>query len=172
MSTKDVIFKFIYHQVFDFVVRGKLDVKLNAGSFINDANIGIVDMKHFPGSEMFMTTLDPVGSFRLLPYYEFSTQQEYFSAHVHYQFRKFLLTRMWKVSLLGLKENIFTNYLATPAVDDYVELGYSLDNIFRFFRVEAVVNYYDGRYQGFGIRVGVASNLGGGFANISVDWSM
>ena len=58
-----------YHQVFDFVVRGKLDVKMNAGKFINDANIGIVDMKHFPGTEMFMTTLDPVGSFRLLPIY-------------------------------------------------------------------------------------------------------
>ncbi|MEO0338542.1 MAG: DUF5686 and carboxypeptidase regulatory-like domain-containing protein [Bacteroidota bacterium] len=160
---------FTYQQVFSFVVRGKLDVKFNAGTFFNDNNIGIVDMKHFPGTEMFLTTLDPVGSFRLLPYYEFSTTGDYFSGHLHYQFRKLLLTRLWKVSLLGIKENVFTNYLATPQVNDYFEVGYSLDNIFRFFRIEAVANYYDGRYQGFGVRVGVASNIGGRFVSVTVD---
>ncbi len=160
---------FTFHQVFSFVVRGKLDLKLNAGTFLNDNNIGVQDMKHFPGSEMFMTTLDPVGSYRLLPYYQFSTQGNYFGGHLHYQFRKFALTHFWKVSLLGIKENVFVNYLATPEVNDYFEVGYSLDNIFRILRLEAVANYYDGQYQGFGFRVGIASNLGGRFVNVTVD---
>lgn len=160
---------FTYHQVMDIVGRGKIDLKINAGKFINDANIGVVDMKHFPGSEMFLTTLDPVGSYRLLPYYEFSTRQEHFSTAVHYQFRKFALTQFWKVNLTGIKENVFVNYLATPEVNDYFELGYSIDNIFRFFRLEAVASYYDGRYQNFGVRVGVATNIGGGLANIQID---
>jgi hypothetical protein len=158
-----------YHQVFSFVVRGKLDLKLNAGSFLNDNNIGVADMKHFPGSEMFMTTLDPVGSYRLLPYYQFSTQGDYFGGHLHYQFRKLALTRFWKISLLGIKENVFVNYLATPEVNDYFEVGYSLDNIFRILRLEAVANYYNGQYQGFGFRVGIASNLGGRFVNVTMD---
>ena len=70
---------------------------------------------------------------------------------------------------MGIKENVFVNYLATPQVNDYFELGYSLDNIFRFFRIEAVANYYNGRYQNFGVRVGVASNIGGRFVGVSVD---
>lgn len=158
-----------YQQVMEIAGRGKIDLKINAGKFLNQANIGIVDMKHFPGTEMFLTTLDPVGSYRLLPYYEFSTQEEYFSGFVHYQFRKFLLTRIWEISLMGLKENVFVNYLATPEVNDYFEVGYSLDNIFRFFRLEAVANYYDGRYQGFGVRVGIATNIGGGLANVQIN---
>jgi hypothetical protein len=48
-------------------------------------------------------------------------------------------------------------------------VGYSLDNIFRFFRLEAVANYYDGRYQGFGVRVGLATNIGGGLANVQIN---
>lgn len=160
---------FTYRQTIDILGRGKLDVKANTGAFLNDNTVAVADMKHFPGSEMFLTTLDPVGSYRLLPYYEFSTQEAYVGASVHYQFRKLALTRLWKISLLGLKENVFVNYLGTPEVNDYFELGYSLDNIFRFFRVEAVANYYDGKYQGFGVRVGVASNIGGRFVNVSVD---
>lgn len=160
---------FTYRQTVDVVGRGTLDLKANAGTFLNRENITLTDLKHFPGTEMIFTTLDPVSSYRLLPYYEFSTQQSYFSAFAHYQFRKLALTRIWKISLLGLKENVFMNYLLTPEVSDYVEVGYSLDNIFRILRVEAVANYYDGQYQGFGIRLGIASNLGGRFITVGVD---
>lgn len=160
---------FTYRQTLDVVGRGRFDFKANAGAFFNDNNVMVADMKHFPGSEMFLTTLDPVGSYRLLPYYEFSTHEAYLGASAHYQFRKLALTRFWKISLLGLKENVFVNYLLTPRVDDYFEVGYSLDNILRFFRIEAVANYYDGQYQGFGVRVGVASNIGGRFVNVNFD---
>lgn len=160
---------FTYRQTVDLVGRGKLDIKANLGAFLNNNNVMLADLKHFPGTEMIFTTLDPVGSFRLLPYYEFSTQQSYFSASAHYQFRKLALTHIWEISLLGLKENAFVNYLLTPQVNDYLEVGYSLDNIFRFLRIEAVGNYYDGQFQGFGLRIGIASNLGGRFVNVSVD---
>lgn len=160
---------FTYRQTLDVVGRGKLDFKVNAGTFLNNQNVMLADMKHFPGTEMIFTTLDPVGSYRLLPYYEFSTQENYLGASAHYQFRKLALTRFWKISLLGIKENVFVNYLLTPEVNDYVEVGYSLDNIFRILRIEAVTNYYDGRYQGFGVRIGIASNLGGRFVTVTMD---
>ncbi|HKK76857.1 MAG TPA: DUF5686 and carboxypeptidase regulatory-like domain-containing protein [Saprospiraceae bacterium] len=160
---------FTYRQTIDVVGRGKLDFKANAGAFLNNENVMLADMKHFPGTEMVFTTLDPVGSYRLLPYYEFSTQRNYLGASAHYQFRKLALTRIWKISLLGLKENVFVNYLLTPEVNDYVEVGYSLDNILRVLRVEAVANYYDGQYQGFGVRIGIASNIGGRFVTVNMD---
>jgi hypothetical protein len=46
----------------------------------------------FSGNETPFSTNDPVGGFRLLDYYRFSTDDRYFSANVHYQFRKFLVT--------------------------------------------------------------------------------
>ena len=84
---------------------------------------------------------------------------KFLTAHAHYQFRKFLATQIPEVWLMGIKENLFVNYLATPTSKNYFELGYSIDNIFRFFRLEAAFSFQDGRYQDFGVLIGVASNL-------------
>lgn len=151
---------FTYRQEFNITARGKLDIRLNAGKFINNEYVGLADFKHFPGNEIIFTTIDPVASFRMLPFYEFSTQDEYVAGHLHYQFRKFMLTHIWEVQLMGIKENVFVNYLATPSNDNYMELGYSIDNILRVFRLEFVTSFQDFQYRDFGVRIGIASNLG------------
>ena len=138
-----------------------MDLKVNAGLFLNNDYVGFADFRHFPGNQVFLTTLDPVGSFRLLPYYDHSTREEYAAAFAHYHFRKFLLSRIWEVQLMGIRENVFVNYLATPTSRNYFEVGYSIDNIFRIFRLELATSFQDGRYRDFGILVGIASNLGG-----------
>lgn len=140
--------------------RGKVDIKAEFGIFLNNAYTGFADYRHFMGNRIPIITADPVGSFRLLDYYRHSTAEEYAALHVHYQFRKLLFTRIPKVWLMGIKENVFVNYLATPTSKHYVETGYSLDNILRVFRIEAAVAFQDGRYYDWGIRLGIASNLG------------
>jgi ribosomal protein L19 len=151
---------FTYKQEFNFTARGKLDVRLNAGMFLNNDYVGLADFKHFPGNEIIFTTIDPVASFRMAPFYEFSTQDKYVAGHLHYQFRKFLFTHIWEVQLLGIKENVFVNYLGTPSSQNYMEVGYSIDNIFRVFRLEFVTSFQDFEYRDFGVRIGIASNLG------------
>ncbi|GJM31139.1 MAG: hypothetical protein DHS20C18_01400 [Saprospiraceae bacterium] len=150
---------FTFKHAFKMGARGKIDFKANAGIFLNDNNVGFADYKHFPGNRVALVMADPVGSFRLLDYYRYSTKDKFASLHLHYQFRKFLFTQIPEVWLMGLKENVFVNYLATPSSKNYFEVGYSLDNIFRFFRLEAAVSFQDGKYQDFGVLIGVASNL-------------
>ena len=140
--------------------RGRLDYTLSAGAFLNNAQLYFMDFHHFAGNRVLVQESDPVGSFRLLDYYTFSTRERYGVAHLHYQFRKLLLTRIFEVRLLGLQENVFVNYLKTSASPHYTEVGYSLDNIFRFFRVEAVASFDNGQYRDFGIRIGISTNLG------------
>ncbi len=149
-----------YRQEFNITGRGKLDARINTGIFFNNQYVGLADFKHFPGNQIVFTTIDPVASFRMLPFYEFSTQDKYLAGHLHYQFRKFLLTRIWEIQLMGIKENVFVNYLATPSSQNYIEAGYSIDNIFRVFRLELVTSFQDWKYRDFGIRIGIASNLG------------
>lgn len=151
---------FTYKQEFNFTARGKLDVRLNTGIFLNNEYAGLADYKHFPGNQIPFTNADPVASFRLLPFYELSTQDKYLAGHLHYQFRKFLFTHIWEIQLMGIKENVFTNYLATPSSQNYMEVGYSIDNILRFFRLELVTSFQDWEYRDFGVRIGIASNLG------------
>ncbi|TXF90587.1 carboxypeptidase-like regulatory domain-containing protein [Neolewinella aurantiaca] len=140
--------------------KGNVDLLVRGGTFLNRETVGFPDYKHFATSELVLTALDPIGSYRLLPYYLESTNKEYLEVYGHYQFRKFLLTQIWQLHLAGLKEDLFVNYLYTPTSDNYTELGYSIDNIFRVLRVEFVTGFRDFKYDDFGVRISIASTFG------------
>lgn len=140
-------------------IRGLLDMNLKAGGFLNSKSMYFMDYKHFTGNMTPFMTTDPVGSFRILDYYKYSTRDKYFSANMHYHFRKFLLTRIPKVRLLGASENFFVNYLATPSSGNYTELGYGLNGILRLFRLEFATSFQNGNYVGNGLRIGISTNL-------------
>ncbi|UII34763.1 DUF5686 and carboxypeptidase regulatory-like domain-containing protein [Fulvivirga ulvae] len=146
---------------FDIGIRGQVDVMLKAGTFLNNDKMYFMDYKHFLGNRTPFVTTDPVGSFRMLDYYTFSTNEEYFAGSLHYQFRKFLITRMPLVRLSGVRESFFTNYLINDVTTSsgYTELGYGINYILRVFRLEAVTSFYDGKYQDFGVRIGIATNF-------------
>ncbi|HCW07227.1 MAG TPA: membrane receptor RagA [Cytophagales bacterium] len=140
-------------------IRGVLDLNLKVGKFLNTKSMYFMDYKHFMGNQTPFITTDPAGSFRLLDYYKYSTRDQYFSANVHYHFRKFLLSRITKVRLLGVTENFFVNYLATPYSNNYTELGYGINGILRLFRLEFATSFQNGNYIGNGFRLGISTNL-------------
>jgi hypothetical protein len=146
-----------FNHRYEFGISGKLQFELKAGTFLNRKKTYFMDFKHFDGNRTVLSSLRPAGAFRLLDYYIYSTDREYFSGHTHYQFRKFLLTQLPEIRFSGLRENLFFNYLKTEASPNYMEVGYSLDNIFRLFRVEVAAGFNDGKYQETGLRIGVAS---------------
>lgn len=146
-------------------VRGNADFALRAGMFLTDDRMYFMDYKHFLGNQTPFITNDPVGSFRLLDYYRYSTADKYFSANFHYQFRKFLITNIPLVRLAGIRENIFINYLATPTSKNYSEVGYSIDGILRIFRLEGAAAFRDGKYLDYGFRIGIASYIGVNFSD-------
>ncbi|MFK7807344.1 MAG: DUF5686 and carboxypeptidase regulatory-like domain-containing protein [Saprospiraceae bacterium] len=146
------------HQ-FDIGIRAKLDVHSRFGHFFNNDQMTFLDYQHFQANLTPFVTTDPVETFRLLDYYLYSTNNTYFIGHGHIQFRKFLVTQIFEAQMLGLKENVFVNYLATDKSENYFEVGYAVDKIFRFLRLEVVTSYRDFKYESWGIRIGVASSL-------------
>jgi hypothetical protein len=145
---------------------GTLDYRLHMGGFLRDDYLGFPDYKHFPGNQITLVSADPVASFRLLPYYEFSTNSTYLQAHLHHQFRKLMLTQIWQVQLMGIKENAFINHLYTADGGHFTELGYGIDNILRFLRLEGAFAFRDGQYYDWGIRISISSAFGGGIIQI------
>ena len=146
------------HYTLNLGIRSKLDLRLNAGKFLNQGGT-FVDFKHFLGNRTPFATTDPTKSFRLLNYYLYSTGDQYLIGHIHNQFRRFLVTQLPMLRLLGIKENLFVNYLGTEFSDNYTELGYGVDNLFKFFRVEVITSFIGGKYDDYGIRIGIATNL-------------
>jgi hypothetical protein len=155
-----------YKDEFDFGAKGRTYFNTRIGVFLNNNNLGFMDYAHFPGNRAFITQNDPVESFRLLDYYRFSTDQFYAQNFIFHRFRKLLITQIPATRFMGLKEGVFLNYLYTPDSNNYAEIGYSLDGILKFFRIEVATQYENMQYKGWGVRVGIATTLGG---NISVN---
>ncbi|MBK6267194.1 carboxypeptidase-like regulatory domain-containing protein [Marivirga sp. S37H4] len=158
--------EFEFRDSYEIGAKGTTYFSARTGAFLNNKSLGFMDFAHFPGNRAFITQIDPVQSYRLLDYYLYSTDSYYVQTFLYHQFRKFLITQIPATRFMGLKESFFTNYLLTSQSKNYVELGYSLDGILRFFRIEVVTNYENFRYQSTGFRVGISTTLGG---NVSVE---
>ena len=153
------LLEFGVRQGYRLGIRGTLDVNLKAGKFLNSNKMYFMDYAHFMGNQTFLMTTDLVGSFRLLDYYKYSTRDQYFSANVHYHFRKFVLSRIPKLRLMGVTESFFVNYLKTPSSKNYTELGYGINGILRLFRIEFATSFEDGMFTNQGFRIGISSGL-------------
>ena len=149
---------------FETGIRSRLNYKLAAGAFLTDRKLYFPDFKHFAGNEFFFQQGDVVSSFRMLPYYQYSTGRRFAEAHVLAEFRKFLFTQLTLVRLTGLKENLFVHYLYTPTSKNYTEIGYGLDGlvpqVLPFFRVEVISQWQDAQYKGLGFRIGTTLKFG------------
>ncbi len=141
----------------DFGVSGDLDFNVSAGTFLSNDQVYFQDFQHFGGNRTIFSNFGPASNFRFMDYYKYSTQTSYVSSIVHYQFRKFLFTQLPMLRFSGLRENIFFNYLKTENSPHYWEIGYSLDNLFRIFRIEFGAGFENGDYLRSGPRFGIAT---------------
>ncbi|GMQ28214.1 DUF5686 and carboxypeptidase regulatory-like domain-containing protein [Algoriphagus confluentis] len=149
---------------FSFGVSGKLDFNVTAGTFLNNNRVYFADFKHFGGNRTIFSNFGPASNYRLMDYYRYSTASSYVAGIAHYQFRKFLFTQLPMLRFSGLRENIFVNYLKTENSPHYTEIGYSLDNLFRIFRVEVGVGFENGDFLRAGPLFGIAT-----FINVSFE---
>jgi len=146
-----------FRHAFSFGVSGKLEINLTAGSFLEASQVYFMDFKHFGGNRIIFTSMGAASEYRLLDYYQFSTSGSYLGGIFHYQFRKFLFTQLPMLRFTGVRENVFFNYLKTDHSPHYTEVGYSLDNLWRIFRVEFAAGFENGAYVHSGPRFGIAT---------------
>ncbi len=137
-----------------------LSLHASAGKFIGEEKPKYFhDFFHFPGNRLIATPLNPVSAFRMLDYYTYSTNQEYFYGLFNYQFRRFGLTQFEYFRRQGIRENVIFNVLLTPSSEQYAEIGYSINYILRFMRIEFVTSWQDYTYQDFAVRFGIATDF-------------
>ena len=89
----------------------------------------------------------------LMDYYEASTSDHWFSGDVMFtssylliKFLPWFSERLWTESLSAA-------YLYTPAIPHYMQVGYSLNEIFFLVDLGVYVGFQDWDYKGFGARV-------------------
>lgn len=144
---------------FSFHISDQLSWQINAGKFINNDKLYFDNFRHFntQATNFLFSRYD--NSFRLLPFYRYSTPEQYLEAHTQWQSRRLLLKLLPLIKNSSVTEKLFVNYLTTPGLQHYVETGYGIDNVFLLLNIEAVAGFDNGRFTSSAIKISL--NLDG-----------
>ena len=131
----------------------KLRWSLESGLFFRDESIHFSDFRHFKSGPLILDMAGFDDAFMLMDYYEASTSEHWFrgdvkltSSYLLIKFLPWFSERLWTESLSAA-------YLYTPAIPHYMQVGYSLNEIFFLVDLGVYVGFQDWGYKGFGARV-------------------
>lgn len=154
-NTRFDLVKIGMRQRLKFGIDDHFSYNLSAGTFLNSSKVYFEEYQHFNSQSTGFMFNSAENSFRLLPFYEYSTRKSFFEAHANWESRRFLLKQLPLIKNASFSENLFVNYLTTPDLKNYAELGYGLKRVFLLLNVEAIAGFENGKYQSAGIRVSV-----------------
>ncbi len=140
--------------------KGEFVYNLKGGTFVNGEGISFVDFKHFNGNQTRLgTSANYTNVFNLLPYYDFSTNKNYFEGHFEHDFKGWILGKIPGINQLNFNLIAGAHLLSTEERKPYSEISVGLDNLgfgkFRFLRLDYVHSFYNGENMGafvFGLK--------------------
>ncbi|HEY0895456.1 MAG TPA: DUF5686 family protein, partial [Sphingobacteriaceae bacterium] len=130
---------------------GKADFYVAGGKFLNSRKLFYTDRRHFAGNQT--RAFEPRSNgFLLLPYYQFSTDEEFLEVHLQHNFSGFILNKLPLLRKLKLQEIVGFNYLATPLLPDYKEFAFGLEHMFGL-KVMYATSFTGGSRTASGIKI-------------------
>ena len=144
----------------DIGLVGELDYRLVAGAFLRNETSYFMDFQHFNGNQtLFSNPFRYLSTYQLLPYYDYSTDQQYFQAHLQHHFNGYILDKIPGIRKLHFSTVLGARMLAVQDQPNYYELSFGIDQIgwklFRLLRVDGVVAFQDNQYYDWGIIIGL-----------------
>lgn len=120
---------------------GQFSYSFKGGYFITSKNIPFVDYKHFLGNQTILLTNEYLASYRLLPYYTYSSSEWYVEAHAEHHFNGFIINKIPLLKKLKIQEVAGAHFLFNEKLSQYYELNFGIEKLFRFIRLEYVLGY-------------------------------
>jgi hypothetical protein len=120
---------------------GRFGFRLKGGSFLSAKSTYFMDYKHFMGNQTIYSTTDYLNSFRLLPYYTYSTNKWYLEGHAEHHFLGLMMDKVPLLKKLGAQEIVGVHYLSNDFLDYYCELNFGLEKVLRVLRFDYVLAY-------------------------------
>jgi len=140
--------------------KGRFYYNLKGGTFFNAENISFADYQHFNGNQTRVgTTANYTNVFNLLPYYELSTNKNYFEGHLEHDFKGWILGKIPGINQLNFNLIAGAHILSIENQKPYTELSIGIDNLgigkYRLLRLDYVYSTYNGNSTGafiFGLK--------------------
>lgn len=142
----------------DFAIDDHFSYQVNVGKFMNTQKLYFEDFQHFntQSTNFMLSSYD--NSFRLLPFYQYSTGRQFAEVHTEWLSRRLILKQLPLVRNSSISEKLFVNYLATPEISNFVEAGYGINNLFLLLNIEAVAGFENGKFSRSAIKVSLNLN--------------
>lgn len=134
---------------------GRFSYRLRAGYFLSTRHMEFMDYKHFEGNQTVYLSTDYLNSYKLLPYYTYSTKQWYTEVHAEHHFNGFIFNKIPLLKRTRLQEVIGGHALFNDKINQYYELNFGVERIFQLLRVDYVLGYGPGN----SFRQGVVASL-------------
>ena len=136
---------------------GTFAYRLKGGYFLNNKYLEFVDYKHFDGNQTILANNDYLNSFKLLPYYTYSTKNWYAEGHAEHHFNGFIFNKIPLLKKYRIQEVVGGHILFNDKLDQYYEVNFGIEHIFQIIRLDYVLGYgpYDKFNQGFLIGLGL-----------------
>ena len=138
---------------------GRLGFRLKGGGFVNTKKLFFMDFKYFLGNQTLFNTNDYLSSFRLLPYYTFSADQWFAEAHAEHHFNGFIINKIPIFKQLKIQEVVGGHLLMSNRLQQYYEINFGFENIFRVLRIDYVLGYGINNKVNSGFTIGINTSL-------------
>ena len=140
--------------------KGSFQYSLGGGTFLHGDGVSFVDYKHFNGNQTRINlNTGSITGFNLLPYYDLSTNKNYFEGHLEQDFKGYILGKIPGIRALNLNLLAGAKVLVREVGKPYSEFSLGLGNLgfgkFRFLRIDYVRSFYNGGNDGafvFGLK--------------------
>jgi hypothetical protein len=124
-----------------------------AGFFINRNKVFTTDDKYFNTQNLPVLLQKSEDAFRLLPFYEYSTDRDFAELHLTFstpylliKYLPFLNNKIWL-------ENLHLNYLTTYGQKHYWEVGYSISQIYMAGSIGVFAGFKGKSYHSYGVQI-------------------
>lgn len=130
---------------------GTFSYRAMAGYFLNNKNMYFMDYKHFNGNQTVLANRNYLSSFKLLPFYTYSTKNWYAEAHAEHHFNGFIFNKIPLLKKSRIQEVIGGHVLFNDKMDQYYEINFGVEKILQLIRFDYAVGYgpYGKFTQGF-----------------------
>jgi len=131
----------------------ELEWSLNSGLFLRKESLHFSDFRHFKSNPLIFDMARFDNALMLMDYYEASTSEYWAGADVKLTSSYLLIKYLPWFSERLWKESLGVSYLYTPQIPHYLQLGYSMDEIFFMADIGVYIAFQDWDYKGFGARI-------------------
>lgn len=130
---------------------GTFSYRAMAGYFLRNQNMYFMDYKHFNGNQTILANQSYLSSFKLLPYYKYSTEFWFAEAHAEHHFNGFIFNKIPLLKKSRIQEVVGGHILFNDKMDQYYEINFGIERILEILRFDYVLSYgpYGKFSQGF-----------------------